>query len=275
MELKSPYSKYYHRKALSRRYNKTIYLVYYEPEKGLPHIAIQKVYPNTPELKAIADHEANIMKTASENNPYVVEYYDTEVTSTEIRIYMEFLPQKTLSYKLFKYRASNRIFQLPKLLQAIEHLSTGLCKLHSIGLMHRDIKSENIYCSPERMKLGDFGESSLSDAPIYSIHGTQQHLPPELFFYSGGEIDYKAVDVWCLGKVFLEMILSEPMISLEFEMQVERKYPLAIAEKILEAPAEFRNTRLPRLIFRMLAYRPAERPEMQQVREEASSFVAG
>lgn len=60
----------------------------------------------------------------------------------------------------------------------------GLRYLHDRGILHRDIKSQNIFLSSKnRIKIGDFGISKeLARGQEYakSFVGTPYYLPPEL-----------------------------------------------------------------------------------------------
>lgn len=83
--------------------------------------------------------------------------------------------------------------------QALE----GLCALHSKGLIHRDIKPDNILFIDGELKLGDIGCVSTT-GPGASLVGTPCYLPPEIL--SGlSEPDVRQ-DVYALGKVMYCML---------------------------------------------------------------------
>ena len=64
-----------------------------------------------------------------------------------------------------------------------EHILLGLKDLHSTGIIHRDIKPQNIFICNNTFKIGDFGVSTLLDRVIAlpnSLVGTYGYLAPEL-----------------------------------------------------------------------------------------------
>ncbi|RKP19760.1 serine/threonine protein kinase, partial [Rozella allomycis CSF55] len=86
----------------------------------------------------------------------------------------------------------------------------AICHLHKHGIVHRDIKDENIildqYCN---IKLIDFGSSSYvkPGKPFKSFCGTLDYAAPEIMsgkFYTG-----PPQDVWALGVLLYTLIYKE------------------------------------------------------------------
>jgi len=91
-------------------------------------------------------------------------------------------------------------------------ITKGLAYLHSLEIVHRDIKPTNILIWNERgravIKLADFGISKVlkedkndftNNASVTNPHGTGGWMPPEV--YKEERLDFK-VDVWALGCIF-------------------------------------------------------------------------
>ncbi|WP_408889285.1 serine/threonine-protein kinase [Myxococcus faecalis] len=88
---------------------------------------------------------------------------------------------------------------LPEVRRLLTDATTGLCTLHSRGMLHRDIKPSNILIddSRGRAKLGDFG--LVTDEFILgyaSDRGYQDHLALEVF--QGKGTSFKT-DIWAMG----------------------------------------------------------------------------
>ena len=89
-------------------------------------------------------------------------------------------------------------------------ITKGLAAAHSIGIVHHDIKPENIMVtSDDVVKILDFGLAETSQDPTQSVFeplvGTLSYMAPEQFF---GKIDQRS-DLWSVGVMFYEMVCGE------------------------------------------------------------------
>ena len=85
----------------------------------------------------------------------------------------------------------------------------GLRALHSLKIMHRDLKSANVFLFKDgRAKLGDLNVSKIAKAGLgYTQTGTPYYASPEVWMdkpYSNKS------DVWSLGCVLYEAICLKP-----------------------------------------------------------------
>ena len=111
--------------------------------------------------------------------------------------------------ELFNYLAEMKmfsdaeaVFYISELLLAIEHL-------HSLGIIYRDLKPENVMlCSEGHVLLTDFGLSKISlDQEASTVCGTVEFMAPEIL----EERRYdKTVDFWSLGIMLYDMIVGKP-----------------------------------------------------------------
>ncbi|XP_069568482.1 ribosomal protein S6 kinase-related protein-like [Brachyistius frenatus] len=88
-------------------------------------------------------------------------------------------------------------------------LGSALGFLHDLGLMHRDIKMENVLLSDRgHLRLSDFGLSRRlkRGGRAFTICGTIQYMAPEVL--SGGPYNH-AVDWWSLGIMLFSLVTGE------------------------------------------------------------------
>ena len=98
----------------------------------------------------------------------------------------------------------------------INHISKdvlrGLKDIHSLGIVHRDIKPQNIFLCRDRFKLGDFGVSaSLEKAKDgtdrdRNIYGTYGYLAPELLSEHGDPGPSLLQDIFSFGCMLFQFI---------------------------------------------------------------------
>jgi len=99
-------------------------------------------------------------------------------------------------------------------LKLIAALCAPLGYLHRKGLIHRDVKPENIYLEDERIVLGDFGlAKQFTDRGITlaaDVIGTPLYLAPEAF--NSVDVDRRA-DLYSVGMCALEWLNGGPIVE--------------------------------------------------------------
>jgi non-specific serine/threonine protein kinase/NIMA (never in mitosis gene a)-related kinase len=84
-------------------------------------------------------------------------------------------------------------------------MALALYYLHDQKILHRDLKTQNIFLKHGRVRLGDFGIAKVLDSTrdfANTCIGTPYYMSPELFKYK--PYSYKS-DVWAFGCVLYEM----------------------------------------------------------------------
>jgi serine/threonine-protein kinase len=104
---------------------------------------------------------------ASLNHPSIAHIYElAEVTGIHL-IAMEYVEGETLTKK---FRESQT--DLPKLLRYLQHVAEGLAKAHDAGVVHRDLKPDNILITGDgHVKILDFGLAKLVERSDESSSG--------------------------------------------------------------------------------------------------------
>ena len=86
----------------------------------------------------------------------------------------------------------------------------GLKALHSLKILHRDMKSANIFLSNEKLvaKIGDLNVSKVAKKGLlYTQTGTPYYASPEV--WRDNPYDHKS-DIWSMGCVIYEMVTLKP-----------------------------------------------------------------
>jgi len=96
----------------------------------------------------------------------------------------------------------------------------GLAFCHARGVMHRDLKPQNLLVSRDgRLKLADFGLARAFCPPIRPLTHevvTLWYRPPEILL--GSQTYAPPVDVWAIGTIFVEMVNKRPLFPGDSEI---------------------------------------------------------
>jgi eukaryotic-like serine/threonine-protein kinase len=130
---------------------------------------------------------------------------------------MEYLPGITLR-ELLREQRRLTISQTITIMHAV---LAGLAAAHRAGIVHRDVKPENILLADDgRIKIGDFGlarATSANTAAGAQLLGTIAYLAPELV--TRGTADARS-DIYSLGIMLYEMLTGEQPYKGEQPMQI-------------------------------------------------------
>ncbi|EGD74020.1 NEK/NEK1 protein kinase [Salpingoeca rosetta] len=158
-----------------------------------------------------AKFEASVM--LSLNHPNIVKLLDPcFIQGGYLHIVMEYAENGDLCQAIDAQRAKSALFEESNVMNWFVQVTSALSYCHSVNLMHRDIKSQNVFIMRNGIvKLGDFGIAKvLSNNTQFAntLVGTPYNLSPELC----EDKPYgKKSDIWALGCLLYEMLtLNHP-----------------------------------------------------------------
>lgn len=158
--------------------------------------------------------EVEILKNLSHIN--IVGYLGTGLEDNIVSIFMEFVPGGSISSII------HRFGPLPESVfcKYTEQIVQGVAYLHEKGVIHRDVKGNNVMLMPNGIiKLIDFGCAkrlscvSLTNEhsePLKSVHGTPYWMAPEVINESGYG---RKSDIWSIGCTVFEMATGKPPLA--------------------------------------------------------------
>ncbi|KAG6898071.1 hypothetical protein C0992_006549 [Termitomyces sp. T32_za158] len=147
--------------------------------------------------------EIEMLKDLDHHN--IVQYLGFEETPENLSIFLEYVPGGSIGSCLLKYGKFDEEITKSFTGQILD----GLSYLHSKGILHRDLKADNILVEGSGVcKISDFGISKrtedASGGAFTAMRGTVFWMAPEVINTQKKGYNFKA-DIWSVGCVVLEM----------------------------------------------------------------------
>ncbi|XP_070839500.1 serine/threonine-protein kinase pim-2-like [Chaetodon trifascialis] len=191
--------------------------------KHVPSVAVtrENVYCNGSVYNIIVE-VASMLKTAglpgSAGQSAAVSLLDWYILDQELVLVME-KPVPSMSLPMCLY-ACGGAFTEDQAKMILRQLVDAAIVMHSKGVFHRDIKTENVlvqFDSPlPRVRIIDFGCSSFSvEAAFHSLLGTPEYFPPE---WTDHQVYWaRPTTVWQLGALVYQLLpRHEPFTTMDF-----------------------------------------------------------
>ncbi len=230
---------------------------------ALKQLALSEVGTGTDEAVRRFMREAQVM--GSLLHPAIVVLYDVLEEGNELYLVMEYYPSTNLSDVV------NSKGALPEeeVRRIGARLATGLAAAHAKGIVHRDVKPENVLIGADGAKLTDFGVARIAEGYRQQITkltqsgyyvGTPAYMAPEVI--KGGEALAKS-DTFSLGLVlYFALTGKEPyqatdVASLLYQIVYE---PLELES--LQISSDLRE-----ILRKATAKEPTERPSASELSE--------
>jgi serine/threonine protein kinase len=145
------------------------------------------------------------------DHAHIVDIHDVgETEDGELYLVMEYLTGTSLSHECAKGP-----LPLTRAVDILEQMCAALARAHDLGVVHRDLKSDNIMLTTrggrrDFVKILDFGLAALARdprlAPKGAVFGTPEYMSPE---QARGEDATAQSDLYALGILFFEMTTGQ------------------------------------------------------------------
>lgn len=213
--------------------------------------------------------------TAAVEHPHVVTIHRVGEHEGLPFIVMQHLHGRTLA----AHRREAGRMPLAEALRIGREIAEGLSEAHGHGLVHRDIKPDNIFLEgPKRqVKIIDFGlargmgDDALSSHVTHdgAVVGTPAYMAPERI--DAGVVDARG-DLFGLGVILYELLADrlpfEGTSMMSMLASIARGSPPDLRDVAADVPAEVSS-----LVMRLIAHDPAGRPaSAEAVADELAAF---
>ncbi|XP_049308167.1 uncharacterized protein LOC105230646 isoform X7 [Bactrocera dorsalis] len=145
--------------------------------------------------------EISILKSL--RHPHITRLY--EVMQSETMIYL--VTEYASNGEIFDHLAENGPMKELEAARVFTQLVSAVQYCHSMGVVHRDLKAENVLLDKDmNIKLADFGFSNRYEegSPLTTWCGSPPYAAPEVF--QGLEYDGPKADIWSLGVVLYALV---------------------------------------------------------------------
>eukprot|EP00906_Rhabdomonas_costata_P011773 RCo016753 len=209
-------------------------------------------------------NEAKVL--SSMNHLNVIKYIDSFLSrkTEHLCIVMEFAEGGDLSDKVKQAKTKGKHFSEEQILDWFIQICLAVEYCHQKRVLHRDIKSQNIFLTDEGVvKVGDFGISRFLQNTCDCAHtfvGTPYYLSPELV----QEKPYNNMsDCWALGVVLYELMsLKHPFNATDMKGLMYK-----ILRVIYDPPPLMYSSELRAIVSKLLQKEPNKRPKVSQILE--------
>ncbi len=145
------------------------------------------------------------------DHAHIVDIHDVgETDEGELYLVMEYLQGVALSGAIAKGQ-----MPIARAVDVLEQMTAALARAHDLGVVHYDLKSDNIMLTErggrqDFVKILDFGLAALARdprlAPKGAIFGTPEYMSPE---QARGDDPHASSDLYALGVLFYEMTTGQ------------------------------------------------------------------
>ncbi|OXB65932.1 hypothetical protein ASZ78_002680 [Callipepla squamata] len=155
----------------------------FSSRKVLKEISVGDLKPNE---TVEANLEAQLLSKL--DHPAIVKFYASFVELDSFCIITEYCEGGDLDYKIQEYKESGKLFTQRQIIEWFIQLLLGVNYMHERRILHRDLKTKNVFLKNNLLKIGDFGVSCLlmgSCDLATTFTGTPYYMSPEVLKHQG------------------------------------------------------------------------------------------
>ncbi|KAI5191003.1 cyclin-dependent kinase 2 [Nematocida sp. AWRm77] len=194
-------------------------VVYKAEEKSTKRtVALKKVRlgDNREGVPATTIREISLLKNLQHQN--IIALYQVIYTDNKLYLVFEYAETDLKKY-LDKLRKEKKTLTRQQAKSFSHQLASAISYCHSIGILHRDLKPQNVLITGDSLKLADFGLGRAVGIPLHTLTNevvTLWYRAPEILL--GAKNYSTAVDVWSLGCIVCEFFLLRPVFPGDSEI---------------------------------------------------------
>ena len=214
--------------------------------------------PGAMEGRKRFEREAKLM--ARLEHPHCVSIIDYGLHGDKPYVVMELVRGRSLHDML----AEQGRFEIPRAVDILAQVASGLAHAHEQGIVHRDIKPANVMVTPKaplgvHARILDFGLARMLGASTSVSNGvavgTPSYMAPEQC--RGDEVDART-DIYACGVMLVEMLTGKKPFTADDPLDIIKQHLGRVPPRLAElTPGDYGE--LEEVVARALAKSPADR----------------
>lgn len=231
-------------------------------------VAIKVLKPEVAEAVGVNRFLSEIRTTGNLRHPHILPLFDSGSAGSLLFYVMPYIDGESLGARVRRQGP----LPIAEVIRILHQVVDALAYAHSRGVIHRDLKPDNILLSGRHLFLADFGvarlESLGTSAPTLTgsgaMVGTPAYMAPEQIV--GGKTDHRS-DIYALGALAYELLAGVPPFvgsSQDVIAAQLTRVPELVTGRRPDTPAS-----LAALVMRCLQKQPVERWQRTEELESA------
>merc|ERR1719384_1215130 len=215
--------------------------------------------------KILLQQEIDLMSML--DHPNLIRFYGVVEEAAQLNIFVEWMPGGSVARLLDKHGA----FTENVILRYTQQILQGLSYLHSMGIIHRDLKGANLFVdnTGHHLRIGDFGAAACLYSKVTvpgefrgQLQGTLAFMAPEVL---RGESYGRSCDIWSLGCCIIEMATAKaPWNASDISNYYCLMYKIACSSDPPSLPSHL-SRGLHNMASRCLQLIPLQRPQAKNL----------